>query len=470
MLLENQHELKQALASVKSPRILVVGDLMLDRYTWGSVSRISPEAPIPVLRVSREENRLGGAANAMSNLITLGAQVYACGVIGDDPNGEVVLTLFEQEGVDTSGVVQHQEFTTILKHRMIAGHHHLLRMDFDPPIESQQTCDAEIQAYLEKMLPEVDLVVVSDYGKGVLSESVLDCLRRLNEVHHLPIVVDPRRDSDYRIYRDFTLIKPNRNEASQAMHRSVSTVEDAVAVAQELQKTYNISHVVLSMDRDGLLLLPEQGKHVHFKAEAQEVFDVVGAGDMVVAVLSFLIAGGVSVEFASAWANLAAGMEIMHVGVVSFTKAELLQKMELGVGANKVVTMEQLVSYLENQPRDLIFTNGYFDDISAVHLKFLQQLQSFNGIRVVAINSDESIIREKGSAPLLNEQERASLLASIESVDWIIVFDEANANHLIEGLKPAVIVKGGTSHQQPIAEQSVIEAVGARLEYLPEYK
>ncbi len=465
----SKQELQYSLEQVQSPSILVIGDLMLDRYTWGSVERISPEAPIPVLRVSREENRLGGAANAMNNLVALGTKVFACGIVGKDANADGVYQLFEEAGIDTTGVLKQEGFTTILKHRMLAGHHHLLRMDFDPPREWKLPCEPEIIEYLERIIPHVDLILISDYGKGMLTAPILETIRSLSGKYKIDTVVDPALGANYQIYHDFTLIKPNRREISLAAEYAVENMNDALKAAAQIQKKFNFKYVIVSLDRDGLLLFENSDNYFCFESETQEVFDVVGAGDMVVSMLAFLMSANIPIEHAAAWANLAAGMEIMHVGVTSFTKSELLQKLEMGHGSDKVVSLDHLLSSLEHQKLPLIFTNGYFDNISAAHLKFLKQMQKFKGIRVVAINSDHSIEQQKGTPPLLNEKDRASLLASIEGIDWVIIFDDTNANHLLEQLKPSIVVKGEPHHQQPLAEQTVIDAIGATVHYLPEY-
>ncbi|MBF0279806.1 MAG: bifunctional heptose 7-phosphate kinase/heptose 1-phosphate adenyltransferase [SAR324 cluster bacterium] len=464
-----KQELQTALEQVKSPHILVIGDLMLDRYTWGNVSRISPEAPIPVLRVRREENRLGGAANAMCNLVALGAKVTACGVLGQDSDAEIVRGLFRENKIENDGVFQQKNLTTILKHRMIAGSHHLLRMDFDPSADWEMTQETQIIEFLKKNIPSVELILVSDYGKGVLTPNILETIRSLAKKHEIPTIVDPKKNADYQIYRDFTLIKPNRREIAAAVERPIPDVESACRAAEQIQKKFNFKYVTVSLDRDGLLLYQNPLKYTHFESEAQEVFDVVGAGDMVISVLAFLMAGNIQIEHAATWANLAAGMEIMHVGVTSFTKSDLLQKLDLGLGSNKVTSLDILLTYLKQQTLPVVFTNGYFDNISAAHLKFLQQMQQFKGVRVVAINSDRSIEKQKGLPPVLNEKERASILASIEVIDWVIVFDELNANHLIQKLKPSIVVKGEPHQQQQLAEQEVIDAVGAAVHYLPEY-
>lgn len=461
-------QLKHALEKVESPKILVIGDLMLDRYSWGSVNRISPEAPIPVLRAEREENRLGGAANAMCNLAALGAQVLACGVLGEDRDGAVVQELFEKHGIESDGVFLEKGLKTILKHRMIAGQHHLLRMDFDPPSDWKFFHEAALLDYLKATIPRVDLVLISDYGKGLLTETILDTIRSLTHPNAIPTLVDPRQKADYQIYRGFTLIKPNRKEAETAMGAVIENVENARHAAEQMQKDYGFQYVAISLDRQGLLLFAGAGECLHFESESQEVFDVVGAGDMVMSVLAFLMAGKVSIEHAAAWANLAAGLEVMHVGVISFTKSDLLQALD-GGGTTKVISLENLLPRLKKESLPIIFTNGYFDNISAGHLQFLQQMRQFKGVRVVAINSDRAILEQKGTPSVLNEQERASILASIESVDWVVIFDDKDAGHLIEKLRPSVVLKGKSQQPQELVEQTMIDSVGAVVHYLPEY-
>ncbi len=327
-MLVNKQELQLSLEQVESPAILVIGDLMLDRHTFGSVSRISPEAPIPILQVQLEENRLGGAANAMRNLATLGARVVACGVVGRDREAQVMQELFAARQIATQGVRQQEDLTTILKHRMIAGHHHLLRMDYDPPPEWELACEPAILEFLKESIPRVELVLISDYGKGLLTDRVLDTIREQTIQHAVPTIVDPRQMADYQIYRDFTLIKPNRKEIESLLQRPLQNKEQALEAAEQIQRDYHFQYVTISLDRDGLLLFQSPGNYTHFASEAQDVFDVVGAGDMVVSVMAFLMAGKAPIEHAAHWANLAAGMSIMHVGVVSFNKADLLQQLE----------------------------------------------------------------------------------------------------------------------------------------------
>ena len=463
----SQSNLRHALENIKRPHILVIGDLMLDHYSWGEVDRISPEAPIPVMRVLREEQRLGGAGNVVMNLATLGAKVSVCGVIGKDETGDIINKLLEENEVDCSGVIVSENHKSCLKRRMIAGQTHLLRMDIDPEPDINFPKNQLIE-YLQKKLPKCDAAIVSDYGKGLLSSSVLKELSLCGKKHGIPVIGDPKRTSDYRIYQDFTLIKPNRKETESAVGFSLNNRNDILSAAEKLKKEVRLDYLVISLDKDGLLLYKSPNNYRFFEAQTQEVFDVVGAGDTVSSILAFMIAGKAGIEDAVYWAQLAASMEIQHVGVVSFTKNELLQRFEFGESYTKILTLEQLCKTL---PRELpvVFTNGFFDNISAGHLKFLNQLKSLKGFNVVGINSDKSIAEQKGVLPLLNERERALLLSAIEAVDRVVIFNELDASSLIMSIRPQIIVKGKSFLNKKMPEEKAIKETGAKLEYFSEH-
>ena len=462
-----QSDLRHALENIESPRILVIGDLMLDHYSWGEVDRISPEAPIPVMKVMREDQRLGGAGNVVMNLTTLGAEVTVCGVTGKDETGDIINKLFEENEIDCSGVIVSENHKSCLKHRMIAGQTHLLRMDIDPDSDTDFPQNQLIE-YLQEKIPNCDLAIVSDYGKGLLSSPVLKELASCGKKHGIPIIGDPKRTSDYSIYEDFTLIKPNRKETEAAVGFSLNNRSDILRAAEKLKKEIRLDYLVISLDQDGLLLFQSPDDYHFFEAQTQEVFDVVGAGDTVSSVLAFMIAGKASIEDAAYWAQLAASMEIQHVGVVSFTKNELLQRLEFGESSTKILSMEQLCRTLPSEI-PVVFTNGYFDNISAGHLKFLNQLKTLKGFNVVGINSDKSIAEQKGENPLLNERERALLLSALETVDRVVIFNELDASSMIRSIRPQIVVKGKSFLNKQMPEEKAIEDIGAKLKFFTEY-
>ena len=455
---------------VTSPNILVLGDLMLDRYSWGTVERISPEAPIPVLRLVREEERLGGAGNVVMNLKTLGCKVTVSGLIGKDSIGNQILDILSKEGFDNSGVQQVSDYPTVLKHRMIAGHNHLLRLDHDPPAGYQYLNYSNLLSWLDSILPSQQALVISDYNKGTLHPSLIKSTIQIANSLDIPVLVDPRNLGDYEIYKGCSWIKPNRKEAGAATGISITDQETALKAAGILQQKLNGAIIALSLDKDGLLLFQSSEEFIFFGTEALEVFDVVGAGDMVISILSMLVSSGATPSIAAHWAQLGAAMEIQHVGVVSFEREEIRKRFVYGHTSTKIVSLKRLQQELALKDESpVVITNGYFDKLSSTHLKFLGQLRKFKGFTVVAINSDASIKRKKGEPPLLDEMERARLLASLQSVDRVLIFEEDNCCEVFRCLKPKIVVKGTRYQHRKIEESQVIEEIGACVEFLPEY-
>jgi len=465
--MRNDPDLRESFEKINSPNILVIGDLMLDHYSWGEVHRISPEAPIPVMQVLREEYRLGGAGNVANNLAKLGANVSICGAIGKDENGKKIRKLLTENGTDSTGVIISENFITCLKHRMIAGQNHLLRIDIDPNVKNN-SFQNKIIDYLKTTISKYDAVIVSDYGKGLLNNETLQAITTLGKKHLIPIVGDPRSTTDYKIYNNFTLLKPNRKETEKAVGFKLKNQKDILKAAEIIRTTAGLEYIIISLDKDGLLLYCGPKNYLFLDAETQEVFDVVGAGDAVSSVLTFMLAGKSKIQHAAYWAQLAASMVIQHVGVISFSKIELLRRFDHGETSSKIMTPDQLCLSL-SQKLPIVFTNGFFDEISAGHLKFLHQLKTLNGFNIVAINSDYSISEQKGTPPLLNELERAILLSAIESVDRVVIFNEKDASDLIRKIRPKTIVKGEHFRNIKLPEKKAIEEIGAKIQYFPKY-
>ena len=456
--------------AVVSPNILVLGDLKLDRYSWGTVNRISPEAPIPVLKLAREEERLGGAGNVAMNLKSLGCSVTVSGLIGKDSIGNQILEILAKEGLDPKGVQQESDLSTVLKHRMISGHNHLLRLDHDPPADYKYRNYTNLLKWLEFMLPGQQALVISDYNKGTLHPSLLKSAIQISNSLHIPVLVDPRNHGNYEIYEGCSWIKPNRKEASAASGINITDKESAIKAAGLLQQKLNGAIIALSLDKDGLLLFQSSEEFIFFGTEALEVFDVVGAGDMVISILAMLISSKATPSISAHWAQIGAAMEIQHVGVVSFEREEIRKRFVYGHTSTKIVSLKRLQRELTfNDESFLVITNGYFDKLSSTHLKFLGQLREFKGFTVVAINSDASIQRKKGEPPLLDEMERARLLASLQSVDRVLIFDEDDCCKIFRCLKPKIVVKGARYKYRQIEEFKVINEIGAQVEFLPEY-
>ena len=419
------------------------------------------------MRVLREDQRLGGAGNVAMNLSKLGAEVFVCGVIGKDETGNTIGKLLAEKDIDYSGVIVADSYKSCLKHRMIAGQTHLLRMDIDPDLEIPFPQNKLID-YLKKIIPTCDAVIVSDYGKGFLNSTTLKAIATCGEKNKIPVVGDPRSTTNFNIYENFTLIKPNRKEAEAAVGFKLKGQNDILKAAEILQSEVKLKYLVISLDQDGLLLFSGPQDYHFLAAETQEVFDVVGAGDAVSSMLTFMLAGAANIRQATYWAQLAASMEIKHVGVVAFSKNELLQRFDIGETSAKIMAPEQLcLSLPQGQP--VVFTNGFFDEISAGHLKFLHQLKTLKGFNIVAINSDQSITMQKGKPPLLNERERAMLLSAIEAVDRVVIFNEHDASSLIRRIRPQIVVKGEHFRKKKLPEAEAINEIRAKIQYFPEY-
>ena len=439
---------------------------MLDYYSWGKVDRISPEAPIPVMQVLREDRRLGGAGNVVMNLTTLGAEVLVCGVTGKDETGECIRKLLAENGVDHSGVIISENYKSCLKHRMIAGQTHLLRMDIDSGPETL-VLQNQLVDYLEQTIPKCKAVIVSDYGKGLLSTESLKTIAACGKKHGIPIVGDPRRTTNYSIYQDFTLIKPNRKETEAAVGFTIKDQNDVLKAAEQLKAEVKLEYLVISLDRDGLLLFHNPEDYYFFEAETQEVFDVVGAGDMVSSMLTFMLAGQAKIEQAAYWAQLAASLEIQHVGVVSFTKNELLQRFDYGETSAKIVTQEKLYRNLP-QEIPIVFTNGCFDIIHRGHVEYLNKAKKLGDILIVGINSDESIKKIKGNKrPIIPLYSRAYVLDNLKAVDFVVPFDEETPIELIKIIKPDVHVKGGDYKEEDLPEAEIVKSYGGEIKIIP---
>ncbi|MBU2512824.1 hypothetical protein KJ966_15915 [bacterium] len=443
---------------------------MLDQYIWGSVQRISPEGPIPVLNVDREEFRLGGAANVAVNINCLDCVALPVGIVGKDHSGEKLLNIFEQHHISTEGIIISENFHTIVKQRAITDQQQLLRIDYEFQVENDAAIQKEIWKKTEELLNTVDCVVISDYAKGVLKKDLIAYIIRKAKERKIPIICDPGKGVDLAWYKGITAIKPNRFETEQATGIRLKDEESILTAANTLKKACGAEFVTISLDKDGILFFKNIKDYSFMESKVPEVYDVTGAGDMMISTVAVLLANKVTPLYSTYVANIAAGLETSHLGVVPIPWSEIMTQIVEDGFNKKIIKISDLISLLQRHNHSsLIFTNGYFDNISAGHLRFLLEINKIPGKLVVALNSDACIKRQKGSFPLLKELDRARLLASIENVHHIIIFEEDDASAIITQLSPDVVVKGAEFKGQDIPEMEAINKVGAKIEYIPHF-
>ncbi len=431
---------------LKGCRVLVVGDLMLDTYHIGSVKRISPEAPVPVVHVKRTYSVLGGAANVARNLIGLGAVPSVVGVVGDDANGRVMRDMFAQLNVDCSLTLS--EAPTITKTRVVGNDQQVVRIDFEQDNAQLQESELEeVLSAIESRIAQCDVVVISDYGKGLCSELLCQKIIGAACEANKMVIVDPK-GTQWSKYNNATIVTPNLKELSDVAASELSNDDEQIAAAAEaiLQK-YNIYSLLVTRSEKGMSYVSPSQKIV-IPTEAREVFDVSGAGDTVVATLAAALAASFSVDDSIYLANKAAGVVVGKMGTSPILFQELKGELMISEGTNdKIVSsgrVSDLMNLLREQKSKVVFTNGCFDILHRGHVTYLEKAKSLGDILILGLNSDASVRRLKGEGrPINDEQSRALVMAALASVDYVTIFDEDTPLELIKAVRPDILVKGG---------------------------
>jgi len=464
-------DLLSFLEGLKEPRVLVVGDVILDRYVFGEVKRISPEAPIPVLNVDQEELRLGGAGNVAANLRAMNAVVSITGVVGSDSWGEDLRSLLEEAGVDVTGLVTDETRPTVRKSRLLSGVQQILRVDWEESASVEGEAASAIQAHAASLLERVDAVVLSDYGKGVLTKAMCAHLLALARERGLPVVVDPMGD-DYSKYRGATLVSPNRSEAEVALG-CVLADDDALSKgAQALSEENGIENVVITLGAGGILYRAADGSEGRVATKARAVYDVTGAGDTVVAQLALHLGAGAELGDAVQLANEAAGVVVGRLGAATITREELSARIRAGEAPRgKVMAPEHLDELLEEwraAGKHIVFTNGCFDVLHRGHVEYLRFSKSQGDVLLVGVNDDESIRRLKGEERPLNAlEDRLEVLAALEPVDAVVAFSEDTPKDLVEQVSPQVLVKGEDWADRGVVGREWVERYGGKVVLAP---
>ena len=443
------------------PKILVVGDIMIDHYLWGSCERISPEAPVQVVNVGRESAVLGGAGNVINNLRALGAQVDVISVVGGCEISDELKALLSDIGVNSNYLIKQKDRITSKKSRIIAAQQQVVRYDRESTDAINQQSQDKLLSTYNSMLNGYDAVLLSDYGKGVLTPELTQALiQRANKLN-IKVLIDPK-GLDYSKYRGAYLLTPNKKEASEATQITINNNESLARAIAQLKQVCELEVSLITLSEQGVAIFDNELR-IH-PTVAREVYDVTGAGDTVLASLGFALSCGYDIDQAVEFSNLAAGVVVGKIGSATATLDEIIEyKSSLHQPSSDahIKTWEEislLSNNLKEKGKKIVFTNGCFDLLHAGHVRYLEAAKRFGDVLIVGLNSDRSVHELKGeSRPINNENDRASILAALEAVNYVVVFDEDTPYKLIKTIKPNTLVKGGDYEGKTVVGQDLVD-------------
>lgn len=468
-------ELYRRFMEIKPVSVVVVGDVILDEYISGEIHRISPEAPVGVLDCSSEEYMLGGAANVAANVVKLGSRAILLGVTGRDQDAQTLKSLLKKDGIEAGRLVAAGDRPTIKKSRVISGHQQLLRIDRENRNRVPENVERKVFENFKKALARADGAIISDYGKGLLTKKLLREIVSHARKKRKPVVVDPKGDS-FGKYHGADIITPNRSELEKSTGIKCRDKKSVERAARRLMKKHSISTVLATLGGDGMALFTKNGDVRFFPTDAREVFDVTGAGDTVVAVFTTALLGGMLPEEAARLSNHAGGLQVAHLGAIGIGKGEMERSLAgaAGFDESKIVGLKEAAAIAESlrkRGKKVVFTNGCFDLIHFGHIQYLQKAKKLGDRLVVGLNSDSSVRKLKGAGrPLLKEHDRARILAAMDCVDMVVIFEEKTPIKLIKAVKPEILVKGGDYKIDQIVGHTEIKRWGGKALTLPYVK
>ena len=466
------HDLARIVTELGHPRILIIGDLILDQYVSGDVTRISPEAPIPILTARRSEERLGGACNVAANLVAMEAEVDIVGVLGEDGWGRKLRALLEEQRIDCGGCVVDATRPTIQKTRMMSGSQQMLRVDNEDPRALSGEALKQVLAVLPERVRRAKAVVLSDYGKGLLVPEVIRCAIDCARAAGVPLLVDPKGE-DYRRYRGATLVTPNRKEAEQALGHRLPKLDDVARGAQELIQLAGLEAAVITLGAEGIYFTSTKGTTGHVPAQARAVFDVTGAGDTVIAQLGLYLAAGVELGTAVFLANQAAALVVARLGTHAVNRSELCAALlekegHHGKVLRTAAELDLKLAAWRKEGKRIAFTNGVFDVLHVGHVTYLRFSKSYGDVLNVGVNDDASVTRLKGPTRPVNPlADRMEVLAALEMVDAVCSFTEDTPKAVIERVTPNVLVKGADWAEKGVVGREWVEAHGGQVVLAP---
>lgn len=458
---------------IQKKKILIAGDVMLDVYYNGRTNRISPEAPVPIFTQKSRRVVLGGAANVATNVAANMQEVYLTAVVGDDDNGRLFCNMALEAGIKLDYLITDKSRKTTTKTRYLAQNsQQIFRVDEEDTDSISSDLEDEL---LERLLPHIrdfDVIVVSDYLKGFLTERVLHEITNRARLEDVKVFIDVK-DSNYHKYDHAFLLKPNQKELQDLTKRRVQTIEEIAEASAYLCKDADVEYVLTTCGGQGMVLADKHGKTLHVDCTSKTVFDVTGAGDTVIAFLSIWMANGISLEESVRIANIAAGIQVSKLGTSVVYLSEIdkeMKSMETGscLSNKRMEFGEACELHKRFKNQKIVFTNGCFDIIHTGHIRYLQQAAALGDILIVAVNSDDSVKRLKGpERPINGQEDRCEVLAAMEFIDFVVIFEQDTPAELISAIKPDVLVKGGDYTPDQVVGKDIVEAYGGRVEIIP---
>ena len=445
----------------KKPNILVIGDLMIDHYLWGSCDRISPEAPVQVVNVKKESSVLGGAGNVINNLVTLGSVVDVISVIGNDSVANELKSLLEKIDVPTSNLVVENNRKTSKKSRLIASQQQVLRYDMESIDDINENSHKQIIQTLEKNIDKYSSIILSDYGKGVLTTNLTKEIIKIANKNNIKVLVDPK-GKDYSKYKGSYTLTPNKKEAMEATNIDIKDESSLIEALKSLKTQCSLEVSLITLSEQGIAIFDDE---LTIKPTvAREVYDVTGAGDTVIASIAFALGNNLDIKDAIYFANLAAGVVVGKIGSATTTLDEIYEyeySLHKSNSTSHIKTFDEiktLSSKLHSQGKKIVFTNGCFDILHVGHVKYLEVAKSYGDVLILGLNADSSVKKLKGpTRPINSQDDRAYILASLESVDYVVIFEEETPYELIKLIKPHVLVKGGDYEGKEVVGQDIAD-------------
>jgi len=465
-------EYLESLRRSSDKTILVVGDLMLDTYLFGSTDRISPEGPVPVVQVNSRTESLGGSGNVIANLCGINVKVIPIGLIGKDESGRKIKSYLKNCGCSIDGILEFEDITTTEKTRVIAQNQHVVRIDFEQGNDLTEGHKSAIILSLNKFIQKVDAIIISDYGKGVCSSEILELLLNKANSLNVPCIVDPK-GNDFKKYEFSTAITPNLKESEAIVPFKLTDDKSIEKACFWISRKFHIKNVLITRGKYGMTLLTND-EIEHIKAQSKEVYDVSGAGDTVIAIMTGALVSGFNYSESARLANAAAGIAVSRIGTspVHFKEIEtFLQANGESKALSKIVDLSELkrrVARWKSEGKTIVFTNGCFDLLHVGHVTLLEQAKMQGDVLVIGLNTDDSIKRiKKNGRPVLKEYERATMLSSLESVDVICFFNQDTPERIINELKPDILLKGGDYTEKEVVGADIVKKSGGRVKIIP---